>query len=36
MDITMACLITWFEVPARVSEEELIVDNIEKETPVPR
>jgi len=31
----MACLIPRFEVPARISEEELMMDNLEKETTGP-
>jgi hypothetical protein len=31
----MACLIPRFEVPARISEEELMMDNLEKETTAP-
>jgi hypothetical protein len=31
----MAYLMQTFEVPARISKEELIVENLEKETPVP-
>jgi hypothetical protein len=31
----MACLIPRFEIPARILEEELMVDNLEKETPAP-
>jgi hypothetical protein len=31
----MACFIPRFEVPARISEEELMVDNLGKETTDP-